>query len=168
MALRTIITYPDPRLRDRSQPVTDFGPSLQSLAQDLTETLAEHSAFGLSAPQLADHRAIFVIAPPGTDQPQLFINPEVTSKAAWGFVEESCLSVPGLVGSVIRATQITVRAQDAEGAPFERALDGMAAVCVQHELDHLEGRLFFDRFSALGRLRAKRRLRHLTSDNPQN
>jgi peptide deformylase len=158
MAERAILTYPDPRLRAEARPVTAFDESLVTLVGDLTDTLARHAALGLSATQIGDDRRVLVIAPPGAAGPGVYVNPAITARAAWGFVEESCLSVPGVAGSVVRATRIRVAALDRDGAPFEEDLEGLAAVSLQHEVDHLDGRLFFDRFSFIGRMRVRRRL----------
>jgi len=158
MAERGILTYPDRRLRTVAKPVTAFDGSLAALAEDLSDTLARHEALGLSATQIDDHRRVLAIAPPDGERPRIFVNPQVTTRAAWGFVEESCLSVPGIKGSVIRATRITVTARDIEGALLEEPFEGLAAVSLQHELDHLDGTLFFDRFSFVGRLRVRLRL----------
>ncbi|MEO1102445.1 MAG: peptide deformylase [Pseudomonadota bacterium] len=160
MAIREILTYPDPRLTLTASPVNTFDDSLQQLVDDMLETLAQQQAIGLSATQVDDQRNVLVIHPPGaSDGPEVFINPTIVSKAMWGFVEESCLSVPGVVGSVIRATQVEAKAQDRTGVPFSRTLSGMGAVCLQHEMDHLNGKLFIDRFSLFGRWRAHRAAR---------
>ncbi len=154
MARLPILEYPDPRLRLRSQEVECFDADLSRLVDDLIETLHATGGIGLSAPQVDDRRRVLVMDHSGdASRPELFVNPVILADGALGLVEESCLSVPGLVGNVIRATELRVRAQDREGACFERDLSGMEAVCLQHELDHLEGRLFVDRLSFLKRLR---------------
>lgn len=153
MAQRAILEYPDPRLRDCSTGVTVFDAALAVLVQDLKETLLAHQALGLSAPQLGDFRQVAVIhAGDRTEDPHVFINPEIIGKrGAFGFVQESCLSIPDVSGSVIRDTQIRVRAHAPDGRVFEQDLQGMEAVCLQHEMDHFKGRLFFDRFSFVRR-----------------
>lgn len=157
MAIRDILTYPDPHLHEPADPVTRFDDDLLALVADLRETLMSHGAIGLSATQVGDRRRVLAIRPPGHEgEPDVFVNPVIQSKAMWGFVQESCLSVPGVVGSVIRATRIEAEAQGPDGTSFSGSFDGMAAVCLQHELDHLDGRLFIDRFSFFGRWRARR------------
>lgn len=152
MALLTILEYPDPRLRLIAQPVTAFDSSLGQLVDDLLETLYASEAIGLCAQQANDLRQVIVMDLSGNaSAPQVYINPELMSGLRLGMVEESCLSVPGVVASVARNTEIRVRAQDRDGVPFERELDGMDAVCLQHEMDHLVGKLFVDRLSWLRR-----------------
>ncbi len=156
MAVLDILEYPDEALRQVSRPVQSFDSALQGLVEDLLETLESSAAIGLSAPQAGVFERVLVVHVPGDDYgPQVYINPEVLGRARLGFVEESCLSVPGIVGNVMRATQVHVRAQDTSGQFFERALEGMHAVCLQHELDHLEGVLFLDRLSWFRKLRLK-------------
>lgn len=160
MSRLEILEYPDPRLRLCANPVTAFDESLSQLVDDLLETLHAHKAIGLSATQVDDRREVLVIDTSGeASAPQVYVNPEIRSRAAWGIVEESCLSVPGVVGNVIRATEVAVLAQDRHGEPFERTLTGMAAVCLQHEIDHLAGKLFIDRLSIFRRFRLRARAR---------
>lgn len=135
----------------------DFGPELAELVDDLLDTLRPSGGIGLSAAQLGDRRAVFVMdLSEDHSDPQVFVNPEILSRDRDAWVEESCLSIPGVEGKVIRATRIRVRAQDEEGEVFEEDLEDMYAVCVQHEVDHLEGRLFIDRLPFFKRLRARR------------
>ncbi len=156
MAILDILEYPDETLRQVSQPVRVFDSALQSLVDDLFETLEYSGAIGLSAPQAGVLEQVLVVHVPDDDYgPQVYINPEILNSSRLGFIEESCLSVPGIVGNVMRATQVHVRAQDAGGQTFERALDGMHAVCLQHELDHLDGVLFVDKLSWFRKLRMK-------------
>ena len=156
MAQRDILEYPDPRLNLATNPVTLFDDDLGQLIDDLLETLYATKAVGLSAPQIDDQRAVLVLdLSDDASAPQVYINPEILAKAAWGLVEESCLSVPGVVGNVVRATEIRVRAQDRAGETFERDLTGMDAVCLQHEMDHLAGKLFIERLSIFRRLRIR-------------
>ena len=156
MAQRDILEYPDPRLNLPTNPVILFDDDLGQLIDDLLETLYATKAVGLSAPQVNDRRAVLVLdLSDDASAPQVYINPEILAKAAWGLVEESCLSVPGIVGNVVRATEIRVRAQDRTGETFERDLTGMDAVCLQHEMDHLAGKLFIERLSIFRRLRIR-------------
>lgn len=162
MAQRDILLYPDPRLLAPSQPVKRFGKSLHRLVDDLLETMYAHRAIGLSAPQVDALRQVLVIdVSEDATEPQVYVNPELRSKSAWGLVEESCLSVPGVVGNVLRATEVRVRAQDRDGNVFERDLSAMNAVCLQHEMDHLAGTLFIDRLSLFRRLRLRARARSM-------
>lgn len=155
-----ILEYPDPRLRLRASPVTVFDRSLSRLIDDLLETLHANAAIGLSAPQVNDRRQVLVIDLLGKGAaPRVYVNPRILSASTWGLVEESCLSVPGVVGNVVRATEIRVQAQDRNGEAFERDLSGMDAVCLQHEMDHLAGKLFVDRLSVFRRLRLHARAR---------
>jgi len=156
MALLDIIEMPDERLREHSAPVTVFDDALQAQADDLSETLKHTGGIGLSAPQAGIAKQIILVHVPDDQYgAQLYINPEILSKSKARFVEESCLSVPGVEGNVVRATRLKVRAQNLDGESFELDVDGMHAVCVQHELDHLQGILFIDRLSWLKKLRLK-------------
>jgi peptide deformylase len=156
MATLPILLYPDPRLREKARTVTDFGPGLGAFADDLAETLHASGGIGISAPQVGDRRALLVmdLSEDGTD-PQLYVNPRILAADVQALVEESCLSIPGVVGNVVRSIRIRVRAQDRRGETFERELADMSAVCLQHEVDHLEGRLFIDRLPLLRRLQAR-------------
>lgn len=152
MAPRTILEYPDPKLRLPSEPVTVFDDDLARLVDDLLDTVRAHRALALSAPQIDDRRQVAVIDAGDGEGHRVYINPDILRKhGAFGFVQESCLSLPGVSGNVIRDTRIRVRAQDRDGTPFERELVGMEAVCLQHEKDHFAGRLFIDGFSFLRR-----------------
>ena len=156
MAQREILEYPDPRLRLESTPVADFDDELGQLVEDLLDTLYATESIGLSAPQVNDRREVLVMDLSGNaSSPQVFVNPEIVASAAPGLVEESCLSVPGIVANVVRATEVRVRARQADGATLMRDLSGMEAVCLQHEMDHLRGKLLVDRLSFFGRLRLR-------------
>jgi len=156
MARLPILEYPDPRLRLRSEPVHAFDVGLARLVEDLLDTLYSTTGIGLSAPQAGDQRQVLVMDLSGSaSAPQVFINPEVLASTVPALVEESCLSVPGVVGNVVRATQVRVRAHDLSGDAFEKDLDGMHAVCLQHEMDHLTGKLFIDHLSLFRRLRVR-------------
>jgi len=156
MACLQILEYPDPRLRRRSEPVTEFDGDVGRLVDDMLETLYATKGIGLSAPQIGISRQVLVMDLSGSaSKPQVYVNPDILTSGALGLVEESCLSVPDVVGNVVRATQLRVRAQDASGQAFERDLEGMNAVCLQHEMDHLEGLLFIDHLSFFRRLRAR-------------
>jgi len=154
MPTRPILQYPDPRLRMGSEPVDVFDEGLGHLIADLRDTLlSSPSGIGLSAPQIGELRRVVLLdLSESRDQPEIYVNPEILNASTPGIVEESCLSLPGVTGKVLRSTELRVRAQDAEGQDFERDLSGMHAVCLQHEVDHLEGKLFIDRLSWLQRL----------------
>lgn len=152
MSRLPILEYPDPRLRLRARPVDRFDDDLARLVDDLVDTLSATGGIGLCAPQVNHLRRVLVLQLSGDPAPQVYVNPEIESSAVPALVEESCLSVPGFVGNVIRATRVLVRAQDVTGAPIVRELEGMAAVCLQHEVDHLDGVLFVDRLPLLRRL----------------
>lgn len=154
MARREILEYPDPRLNETSARVTVFDADLGQLIDDLHETLAGTETLALSAPQVNDHRNVLVLnAPADPSIPVTYVNPDILAKRGLGFVQESCLSLPGVVGNVMRAMEIDLRAQDRDGRTFEVTLSAMDAVCLQHEIDHLEGTLFVDRLTWLGKLR---------------
>ncbi len=156
MAQLPILEYPDPRLRLPSQPVTAFDQGLARLVDDLFDTLYATKGIGLAAPQVGDPRQVLVMDLSGSaSEPQVYVNPEILTDAVPGLVEEMCLSVPGVVGNVVRATQLRARAYDCSGTSFERDLEGMYAVCLQHEMDHLAGKLFIDHLSLLRRLRLR-------------
>ena len=168
MARREVLEYPDPRLRLVSDPVTEFGSELADLVADLFDTMYAGKAIGLSAPQLDVQREVLVIdVSEDASAPQVFINPEILDSARPGFVEESCLSVPGVVANVLRATRIRVRARDCSGETFVRELADMEAVCLQHEMDHLAGKVLVDRLSAFRRWRLRRAAARATSDAPR-
>lgn len=159
MARRDIIEYPDPRLRQHAARVAIFDDTLGCLVDDLIETLSGTDSIALSAPQLGDQRQVLVVnLPDDSEAPRVYINPTLLEKSAWGLVEESCLSLPGIVGNVLRATEVRVRAQSSDGEIFERDLRGMHAVCLQHEMDHLSGKLLIDRLSIFRRLLLRRKL----------
>ena len=158
MAILPILAHPDPRLREHAQPVTVFDEELARLVANLSETLRVSGGIGLAAPQTGDRRRVLVIDLSGGESPpEVYINPELQPGTTRCLVEESCLSVPGVVGNVVRAIIVQVRAQDPQGNAFERELEGMPAVCLQHEVDHLQGTLFIDRLPLLQRLRLRLR-----------
>jgi peptide deformylase len=154
MARLPILEYPDPRLRTRARPVGAFTPELSRLADDLFETMYAARAIGLAATQVDVHLRLVAIDVSGrAESPELFIDPEVVETSQPGMVEESCLSLPGIVGNVGRATRVRVRAIDRDGRTYLRDLEGVLAVCLLHEIDHLDGILFTDRLSFFERLR---------------
>jgi peptide deformylase len=151
-----ILEHPHPTLRAVAAPVTRFDGTLKLEVERLIETLHSSGGIGLSGPQVGLSKRIAVAdLSTNATEPQVFINPELSDAYKIGWVQESCLSIPGVVGNVARATRITVKAQDIDGNSFERKLDDMYAVCLQHEHDHLEGILFIDRLSALKKMRMR-------------
>jgi peptide deformylase len=159
MTRLTILEYPDPRLRTRARPVTRIDAQLQQLIDDMLETMYAAPGVGLAAPQVDCHQRMLVIdVSEHKDAPLVFINPEILSRGEACESEEGCLSVPGYYETVRRARTVRVRAQDRHGKTFEMDCDGLLAVCVQHEMDHLEGKLFVDYLSELKRGRIRKKL----------
>ncbi len=160
MTRLAILEYPDERLRIIAKPVTAFDPGLLRLIDDILETMYASGGIGLAATQVNVHLQIVAIDVSGTgNQPQVFINPQILTRSEIGWVEEGCLSLPGIYENVRRATRVRVRTLDGTGAAHDRDLDGMAAVCLQHEMDHLQGKLFLDLLSFFKRRRVVKRLK---------
>jgi peptide deformylase len=159
MALRTILEFPDPRLRTRAKPVTVFDAALGTLIDDLFETMYAAPGIGLAATQVDVHQRVLVIDVSSDRTGQLaLVNPEILAREGEEVTEEGCLSVPGIFDEVKRAAKVRIRAQDRTGAVFERDYDDILAVCIQHEMDHLEGKLFVDYLSDLKRERIRKKL----------
>ena len=159
MALRTILEYPDPRLRTRARPVTQFDAELLRLVDDMFETMYAAPGIGLAATQVDVHKRVIVIdVSEEHDHPLVFINPEILSRSGEEVSEEGCLSVPDNFAEVKRSSNVRVRARDRKGEVFEADYDGVLAVCIQHEMDHLEGKLFVDYLSDLKRERIRKKL----------
>ena len=159
MAHLAILEFPDPRLRTRAVSVSQFDAALGQLIDDMLETMYAAPGIGLAATQVDVHRRVIVIDISETqDQPRVFINPEILSRTGEEITEEGCLSVPTIFEDVKRSAQLRVRAQDRTGAAIECELDGLLAVCLQHEMDHLDGKLFVDYLSGLKRDRIRRKL----------
>lgn len=161
MALLPILEYPDPRLKKVAQPVTEFGARVKKVVADMAETMYEAPGVGLAATQVDVHERIIVIDVSETkDQLRVFINPEVVwASEDTALCEEGCLSVPGIYDEVRRPARVRVRAQDADGASFELECDGLLAVCIQHEMDHLTGKVFVEYLSPLKQDRIKTKMR---------
>ena len=160
MALLPILEYPDPRLKKVATPVTAFTPDLVRLVRDMAETMYAAPGVGLAATQVDVHKRVIVIdVSHAKDDLVVLVNPEIIAASGEVECEEGCLSVPGYYDRVYRAAQVTVRARDEHGEPFERTADEMLAVCVQHEMDHLVGRMFVDYLSPLKRARLKSKQR---------
>ncbi|HXS26885.1 MAG TPA: peptide deformylase [Steroidobacteraceae bacterium] len=159
MALLPILEYPDPRLRERALPVTAFDEAFGRLVDDMLETMYAAPGIGLSATQVNVRRRLLVIdISEKHDEPLVFVNPEILSREGAAKSEEGCLSVPGIFDQIERAAKVRVRAQDRHGEWFERDLEGMLAVCLQHEMDHLDGKLFVDYLSDIKRDRIRKKL----------
>ncbi|MEE4108962.1 MAG: peptide deformylase [Halieaceae bacterium] len=148
MAIRSVLTDPDPRLRTPCQPVDRFDASLSGLVEDLVDTLADSGAIGLSAPQIGDTRRVLAVHVPDDERGlRVYLNPTILARRGVAIIEESCLSLPGIEAHVWRAAQVHVAFQNERGEDEELEVDGLHAVCLQHEIDHLDGRLFVDRLS---------------------
>jgi len=159
MALRTILEFPDPRLRTKAQPVTRFDAALRRLVDDMLETMYAAPGIGLAATQVDVHQRVIVIDISAEhNQPLVLINPEIIAREGEASSEEGCLSVPGIFDEVERAAKVRVRAHERDGTVFERDFDDILAVCIQHEMDHLDGKLFVDYLSDLKRERIRKRL----------
>jgi peptide deformylase len=159
MAQLQILEYPDPRLRTRAEPVEAVDDALRQLIDDMFETMYAAPGIGLAATQVNVHRRLLVAdVSEDHDDPRVFINPEILEMDGVAVSEEGCLSVPGFYEKVERAERVRVRALDRDGRPFELELEGLLAVCVQHEIDHLDGKLFVDYLSDLKRQRIRKRI----------
>ena len=155
-----ILEYPDPRLKKVAAPVVTFTPDVAKLVADMAETMYSAPGIGLAATQVDVHKRIVVIdISEARDDLRVFVNPEIVAREGEAESEEGCLSVPGYYDKVTRAARVRVRAQDARGTPFEIDADELLAVCIQHEMDHLVGKVFVDYLSPLKRARLSSRLK---------
>lgn len=161
MAVRPILQYPDKRLRARTAPVKDFGPALQNLIEDLFETMYAAPGVGLAANQIGVLQRIAVMdcsQDPEKQERLVMVNPEIIEQTDSEVMEEGCLSVEGYRDKVSRYKKVRLRAQDRDGKPYELEAEGLLAQAIQHELDHLDGKLYIDYLSALKRERLKKKL----------
>ncbi|MCU7848964.1 MAG: peptide deformylase [Candidatus Thiodiazotropha sp. (ex Lucinoma kastoroae)] len=159
MAILGILHFPDPRLRNKAKPVAQVDVSIRRLIDDMLETMYQAPGIGLAATQVNVAKRVVVIdLSEEKDQPLCLINPEILEKDGEEQMEEGCLSVPGVYETVKRANHIRLRALGWDGIPFEMEADDLLAVCIQHELDHLEGKLFVDYLSSLKRQRIRKKL----------
>lgn len=159
MATLDILIFPDDRLRKVATPVEKVDDNISTLLDDMFETMYEAPGIGLAATQVNVHQRIVVIdVSEDKTEPLTLINPEIISKEGEAEGEEGCLSIPGIFENVSRAERITFRALDRDGQPYEKQADGLLAVCVQHEVDHLDGKMFVDYLSALKRRRIKKKM----------
>ena len=150
MALLPILHYPDPRLHTVASPVTSVDESIRKLINDMAETMYAAPGVGLAATQVDVHKRVLIIDISDTrDHLQAFVNPEIIERSGEAETEEGCLSVPGIFDRVTRAERVTVRALDRHGEPFTLQAEGLLAVCIQHEVDHLEGKVFVEYLSRL-------------------
>ena len=159
MALLEILHFPDPRLRDPCEQVAEVNDDIRNLVADMFETMYAAPGIGLAAIQVNVHKRLLVIdVSEDKDSPLVFINPEILEKDGVEVMQEGCLSVPGFYEDVKRADRIKVKALDQHGNEFTMDADGLLAVCIQHEIDHLDGKLFVDYLSPLKRQRIKQKL----------
>lgn len=159
MALLEILHYPDKRLRTVAKPVEQFDKAIETLVEDMLETMYDAPGIGLAATQINVHQQIIVIdISPENDQPLCLINPEIVASEGSEISDEGCLSVPDIYESVERAATVSVKAKNQFGNSFTLSADELLAVCVQHEMDHLKGKLFVDYLSSLKLQRVKKRL----------
>jgi len=159
VAKLNILEFPDPRLRTRAQPIARVDAALGRLIDDLFETMYAAPGIGLAATQVDVHRRLLVLdVSEQKDQPLVLINPELLSQEGEQVYQEGCLSVPGIYADVTRAERILLRALDRDGAAIELAADGLLAVCIQHEIDHLDGKVFVDYLSPLKRALVRKKL----------
>ena len=163
MAIREILHHPDARLRTKAEPVTNYDNKLETLVADMFETMYAAPGIGLAATQIDVHSRVIVVDCGRQDpNPLHFINPELVRLEGKEEMEEGCLSVPGIFETVSRAENIKVRAFDKYGAQFEMEADGLLAVCIQHEIEHLDGKLFVDMLSSF---KQKRIVKNLSKFN---
>ena len=159
MAKLNILEFPDLRLTTVAKDVENFDSALKKLVENMTETMYSANGIGLAATQVNVHKRLLVLdISDEQDQPRVYINAEILDRSGEQVHEEGCLSVPGIYASVKRAENIIIRAQDVEGNIFEEQLEGLHAVCIQHEMDHLIGKLFVDYLSPLKRNMVRKKL----------
>ena len=159
MAVLEVLRFPDERLRTVAQPIGEVNEEIKTLIEDMFETMKDENGIGLAATQVNRHVRMFILdVSENGDDPHVFINPEIIGKEGSMINEEGCLSVPYCYAKVERAEKITMKALDKNGEEFVKEAEGLMAVCMQHELDHLDGKLFVDYLSPLKRERIKKKL----------
>ncbi len=169
MPVLEVLTFPDERLRTVAKPVEKVTPEIQQIVDDMIETMYIEEGIGLAATQVNVHQRIVVIDISDTrDQPMVLINPEILEKSGEDGIEEGCLSVPGARALVQRAGHVMVKALNRDGEEYTFEADDLLAICVQHELDHLMGKLFVDYLSPLKRKRIKDKLEKIKRANERN
>ncbi|MGY3932064.1 peptide deformylase [Aeromonas encheleia] len=166
MAILDVLRFPDERLRTVAAPVETITPELQQIVDDMFETMYAEEGIGLAATQVDIHQRIIVIDVSEDREDQLvLINPEILEQSGSTGIEEGCLSVPGSRALVPRAEWVKVRALDRHGKPFELEADDLLAICIQHEMDHLVGKLFVDYLSPLKRQRIRQKLEKMARED---
>lgn len=159
MALLEILEYPDPRLRTVAKPVKAVDERIRTLASDMLETMYDAPGIGLAASQVNVHERVIVVdISEDQDEPHVFINPEYEKLGGDIEYQEGCLSIPGYYEKVTRSDKIHVKALNTQGEPFELVAEDLLAICIQHEIDHLDGKLFVDYLSNLKRTRIRKKL----------
>ncbi len=159
MAVLDVLRFPDERLRTVAEKITDVNDEIKTLIEDMFETMKDENGVGLAATQVNRHVRMFVLdVSENGDEPYVFINPEIIDKEGSMINEEGCLSVPYCYAKVERAEKVTMKALDKDGNEFTKEAEGLMAICMQHELDHLDGKLFVDYLSPLKRERIKKKL----------
>ena len=159
MAILEILHHPDPRLREKAQPIDDFGPELQQFIDDMFETMYDAPGVGLAATQVGDTRRVAVMdCSEDKSQPLVMINPEILDQQEVEKIQEGCLSVPGHFDDVKRYKKVRFKALDRHGEPYEMEAEDLLAQCVQHEIGHLNGQLYIDLLSPLKRERLRSKL----------
>ncbi|PKO44541.1 MAG: peptide deformylase [Betaproteobacteria bacterium HGW-Betaproteobacteria-22] len=159
MAILDILNYPDPRLHTVAKPVKEVNATIRALIRDMAETMYDAPGIGLAATQVNQHIQLLIIDTSETkDQLQVFINPKILERDGEQVYEEGCLSVPGIYESVTRAEKVLVEAMDEQGKLFTLEAHGLLSVCIQHEMDHLQGKVFVEYLSPLKRNRIKHKM----------
>ncbi len=167
MATLDILRFPDPRLRNKAKTVGSVDESIAQLADNMLETMYRAPGIGLAATQVSVAKRVIVVdISENQDEPRVLINPELLETTGIEEMEEGCLSVPGFYEKVKRAEKIRVKALGRDGEAFEEEMDGLLAVCVQHEIDHLDGKLFVDYLSNLKRQRIRKKLEKEARQEP--
>ena len=165
MALREILIYPHPGLREVAQPVTEFNESIHEIVRDMADTMYHAPGIGLASIQVGIKKSVIVIDVSETkDNLNVLINPQIVDRKGEQIIEEGCLSFPGYFANVTRSQWIRYRAFDADGKSYEKEADGLLAVCVQHEIDHLNGTLFTDYLSRLKKHRVTKKFEKAAKD----
>ncbi len=166
MPVLQVLHYPDERLRIVAKPVKEVNDAIRRIVDDMFETMYAEEGIGLAATQINIHQRIIVIDVSETrDERHVLINPELLSKSGETGIEEGCLSIPDQRGFVPRAENVTIRALDREGQPYELEAEGLLAICIQHEMDHLVGKLFVDYLSPLKRQRIRQKMEKMAKIN---
>lgn len=169
MAVLPILHFPDERLRTKAKAVTEVTPEIQRIVDDMLETMYAEEGIGLAATQINIHQRIIVIdVSEDRDQHYTIINPEILEKSGETGIEEGCLSIPESRGFVPRAEKVKIRALDRNGKPYEIEAYGLLAICIQHEMDHLEGKLFVDYLSPLKRQRIRQKLEKMAKQDARS